>query len=266
MRYEIRELGVGGILDQAIQLVKNHFGLLFLITLVAYVPLTAIIAYVNASMPKFQLGGNQEEFAAAVAAAQSQQRIIYPLLGLGMFIIYPLTNAAIIHAVASVYLGRTTSLGDAFSRAVRVLLPLAWTSILYYLSCALGLIVLIVGILIPMFYFALSTHVVVIEGVWGISALRRSARLMKGNIGTVVVLGLMLFVINFAAGFLTAIISQVYIATAVSVIIQTALFIFVTTAMVVFYFSCRSKAENFDLTMLAEAIEAEEPTAQPTRA
>jgi hypothetical protein len=44
-------------------------------------------------------------------------------------------------------------------------------------------------------------------------------------------------------------------------ILQAIVSFIVAAAWVVFYFSCRCKAENFDLTMLADAVAAEETPA-----
>lgn len=267
MRYEIRELGVGGILDQAIQLVKNHFGQLFLITLIAFIPLTALQSYLASTIQPVQIqpGATPEEIRAAMQANQSAPWILL-LSSLGFLIVYPLTNAAIIHAIASSYLGKPTSVGDAFARGFRVFLPLIWTVILTYLAVMGGFILLIIPGLIALYYFALTTHVVVIEGVSGFAALKRSARLMKGNFGTFFVLGIIVFLIQAGLAMIPKLVPQAHLAAVVNALVSGVTFLFISAAWVVFYFSSRSKAENFDLTMLADAIEAEEPAAQPLRA
>lgn len=272
MRYEIRELGVGGILDQAIQLTKNHFGLLFLITLVAFVPLTAVQTYLNATLERVQLepGASPAEMRAAFeeanAANQGRTPVILLLASLAFLVVYPLTNAAIIHAIASSYLGKPTSVGDAFARAFRVFLPLIWTVILTYLAIVGGMILLIIPGIIASFYFFLTTQVVVIEGVSGFAALKRSAKLVKGNVGTEFVLLIILFVIQVGLALIANVLPQPLLAAILNALVSGVTFIFMSAVWVVFYFSCRSKAENFDLAMLAEAIEAEEPAAQPARA
>ena len=45
MRYELKPLGVGGILDQAIAIFKDRLGLFLLITLILRIPATAVIQY-----------------------------------------------------------------------------------------------------------------------------------------------------------------------------------------------------------------------------
>ncbi len=45
---------------------------------------------------------------------------------------------------------------------------------------------------------------------------------------------------------------------------QSILFIFTAAAWVVFYFSCRAKAEHFDLALLADAVGVEDDQPPPT--
>ena len=77
---------------------------------------------------------------------------------------------------------------------------------------------------------------------------------MKGNMGTGFVLALLLFVIGLAVSMVVAFVPVQVIAILVQVLIQAALFIFGAAASAVFYFSCRCKLENFDLTVLADTV------------
>ena len=88
MQYQIKQLGLGGILDQAFSLIKNHFGLLFGIVAVSIIPFQAILSLIQYSI----MAGGDLQTGAMV-------------FGMGtIFIGLPLTtlvNAAVIHAVAS---------------------------------------------------------------------------------------------------------------------------------------------------------------------
>ena len=77
---------------------------------------------------------------------------------------------------------------------------------------------------------------------------------MKGNIGTVFALSIVLGVIQWAIIGGAYLIPQAHVATVVQALLGSVAFVFSTVAIVVFYFSCRCKAENFDLTLLAENI------------
>jgi len=166
MRYEIKELGVGGVLDQAVRLLKNHFGLLFGVTLILQVPYGLIQGFVQlAIMPDIPSAPTPEDVAAIQAAALANLRytVLLGLLG-GLFVV-PLTNAALIHAIASEYLEMRASVSDALGRALRAFLPIVWTWILVYLAVVGGMLLCIIPGILCAFWFALATQVVVIEGI-----------------------------------------------------------------------------------------------------
>ena len=64
-----------------------------------------------------------------------------------------------------------------------------------------GMILCLVPGILAAFWFSLATQVVVIEGVAGFAAMKRSKQLMAGNIGTIFVLGLLIGLINVGIGF-----------------------------------------------------------------
>jgi len=70
VKYEIKELSLGQILDQAITLMKNHFGAFFGVVAVTLLPFSLLQAGVNlAIMPEIPLMPTPEE-ALAIQAAQ----------------------------------------------------------------------------------------------------------------------------------------------------------------------------------------------------
>ena len=95
---------------------------------------------------------------------------------------------------------------------------------------------------------------VIIEGVSGFAALKRSKFLMTGNIGTVFVLSLLLGLINITISVGIQFIPNPYVTAVLQAAVSAGLVAFGVAAMVVFYFSCRCKAESFDLELLAAAV------------
>lgn len=163
-----------------------------------------------------------------------------------------------IYAVASCYLDRPITVGLAFQRARRIFLPLLGTTILLSLVVMAGFLLLIVpGVIFLLWYF-LAIQVVVLEGLSGQAALKRSRQLMKGNIGTAFALGLLVWVITVCASGMQALIPQVELKVGVNAVVQAVVLIFGAAAWVVFYFSCRAKAEHFDLALLADAVGVED--------
>ena len=66
MTYQIQRLKLGGVLDQAIALTKNHFGLLFSIMAIVLIPYSLITSFIMlAVLPTPpQMGASSEQLIA----------------------------------------------------------------------------------------------------------------------------------------------------------------------------------------------------------
>jgi hypothetical protein len=281
MRYEIRELGLGGVLDQAVALLKNHFGLLFGISLCLMIPLNLIHSFgVHTVVPQVAANPTHEQLAAYGQAMKEALPLLVGLnvgfVVLALLIVTPVTNGATIHAVAQKYLDKAASVGGALKFALRRLPGLLWTSLLAYLaiviSCIpglaigffamragvvaylIGLVIAAVPAIILMFRYFLATYVVVIEGTSGGAALKRSGQLMKGNAGKAFVLSFLLGVIGVLVGVGARFIPVPEAGIVVMVLVNGVLFALGAAAWTVLYFSARCRLEGFDLTLLAESL------------
>ncbi|MEM9658269.1 MAG: hypothetical protein AAF961_07915, partial [Planctomycetota bacterium] len=179
MRYEIKPLGVGGILDQAIQLLKNHFGLLMGISMCLSVPYGLIVGFASMSLTQsLTQNPTPEEQQAFQEAATATAFILAGVGLLGWVIVYPLTTGAMIFAVASEYLGKPTTVGASIGKSFRLVVPLILTSILMYVIVYLGFLACIIPGIYFLVRYSLSSQAVVLEGKSGRAALRRSTELM----------------------------------------------------------------------------------------
>ena len=125
MKYEIRELSISGILDQSIKLIQDNFKLLFGIVLVLLVPYCLVQGFVTlALMPTLPANLTPETAAAYNRAVLSAQMVLIPMLLVLAYIIIPITNSALIHAIARVYLQQPTSVGQSLQLAAKRLLQL----------------------------------------------------------------------------------------------------------------------------------------------
>jgi hypothetical protein len=245
VKYQIKQLGLGGILDQAFSIIRNHFGLLFGIVAVTIIPLQIVIGFL------------QNHLQQTIKAGGEVQPLVMLQVFSGLFVAGPvsmLVNAAVIFAVANLYLSRPTTIPACFGHALQRLLPLIGTSILTGLVIFAGFLLLIIPGILFAFWYALSQHVTVLESMAGGTAMARSKALMKGNIGTAFALGLLLWVIIFGLSLAAGVIPQIHSRIFVAALIQGLVTLIATATFVVFYFSCRCKAENFDLQVLADAI------------
>lgn len=259
MKYEIRELKVTEILDQAIKLIQDNYKLLFGITAVLLIPVCLVQQLLAVYM--------QENLAVNPTPAPGPGTLV-PIMILALvnsllaFVVIPVTNAALVHAVARKYLHQPTGIGQALGFALQRIVPLAWTWFVLILAIMGGFILCILPGILASLWFALATQVVVLEGVSGFAALKRSKELMKDHIGKLFLLGIVVFAINAAATMGAAFTPQPHLRAVVASLVQGLQTVFGTATAVLFYFSARCKHENFDLTLLANSVaETESSTA-----
>lgn len=252
MQYQLRVMSLGEVLDTAVQLVKDHFKLFFGIAGVLYFPFVLLMNWFGAFAAADLQGG-------AVPSQMLEENLPLLMLSGVFFILWaifaiPLMNAAIIYAIASQYLGTNVTVGDSVKAAFGTVLPLIGTNILKGLAVMLGFFLCIFPGIYLAFRFALSDQVVVIEDRAGTAALSRSGEIMRGHYGYIFVLFLILGVISLSLDFVTGFIPVAILSALIYALGNTLVYIFTSAALVTFYFSARCKNENFDLTVLADAV------------
>lgn len=257
MAYQIRQLSLGGVLDQAVALTKNHFGALFQIVAVTLLPMTLANSLFSASvMPQVSQPLSPEETQVVLEMMQ-KYGLVFFVLGIASIAASIVGNGAIVHGIASVYLDKPLTTKAAIKRAFGIFWPLIGTSILVGLAMTGGLLLCVIPGIIFALWFALSTQIVVIEGISGADAMKRSKALMKDNMGSLFVLGFVILVINAGVTWGITLVGQPHVQAVLSSLVQCALLIFGTATQVVFYFSARCKHEQFDLQLLADEVGAE---------
>lgn len=260
MSYRIQHLKLGGILDQAIAIVKNNFGLLFGILLFAWVPYSLIAGAINLAIaPQLPPNPTMQDVSRFQAEAVENLPITLAIGLFGGLIILPLTNAAIIYAVAERYLGKSITARQAISKGLSKIVPLVGTSILMGLAIMGGLLLCVIPGILFALWFGLAQHVVVLEDVSGTTALGRSKQLVRPYLGTFLALGLVVFIIAFLLGMGVAFVPSPPVSMVVGIIINAAVTMFSAAAFVVYYFSCRCGLENFDLEHLAASVGESRP-------
>jgi hypothetical protein len=258
MRYEIRALRLGEILDQSINLLKDHFSVLLTIVGITLGPVMLLGAALRITMfPDIPvMMGQQMTPEEAEAMFAAFLKIMPALIGLQLLtmIAYPLANAALVHAIAQSYLGKPVTVGSSIGSAFRLLLPLFWTWFLVGIAIIGGTILCVIPGIIAAFWLSLATQVVVVEKISGFAALHRSREIMRGNIADYFVLMLVVGLISGAAGAAGGFVPQPHLREVLGILIQLAATIFGSAAIVIFYFSARCRNEQFDLQLLAKNI------------
>ena len=255
MTYQIRQLNLGGILDQAIAIVKDNFMLLAGILMIVWVPYQLIAGAVNlVIMPDMAAAESEMDLAAMQQEVVVNLIYTLPLTLIGLFIVLPLTNAAMVFAVAQLYLGYTITPIEAIRLGLRKIVPLVGTSVLMGLAIFGGLLLCLIPGILAALWFGLAQHVVILEDTSGVAALKRSKTLITPYLGTFLILGVILTIIGAMIGGGSALIPIPWLQMLVMVALQGAMTLFSTAAFVVFYFSCRCGIENFDLEYLAASV------------
>jgi hypothetical protein len=211
--FEIEPLTVGGILDRSFQICRMQFWKLLAIVSIPWLlgialAFVIVIAAVAAGVTAY-FAGNIPPLALIVVGVPVII-IFFIMWGLLFYI----SQGALIHAVSSIYLGRSVVVGDAYRFVLPKLGKFFWTSLLF-VSGVFGLMIaaMIVGVLffvlvrwltdsgiwagvatsflglalavaisIPPIKWSLADKVVIIEDQAYASALRRSWQLMTGKI------------------------------------------------------------------------------------
>ncbi|MCA8985348.1 MAG: hypothetical protein R3C12_14920 [Planctomycetaceae bacterium] len=262
MTYQIKQLKLGGILDQAIAITKNHFGLLFSIMLVLWVPYQLISGlYLQSIMPVLPPNPTVDDILLFNQQAVAKLPATMLVVWAGILLILPVTNAAVIYAISRKYLGQEVSPLEAIQKGVSKIVPLVWTMFLMMLAIMGGLILLIIPGILCALWFGLAQHVVVLEDTNGFKALSRSKLLVRPFLGTFLMLGIVIGVIGWMLGSAGQFIPQQQVQLVVVTLIQAGITLVSAAAFVVFYFSCRCAADNFDLEHLAASVSAGVPAA-----
>lgn len=239
MRYEIRAMDFGEILDTGFRLLRDHVLLLLGIGLTFALPFNLALAMIDQQPGAAQIAGVVGLFLVALVAG-------------------PIANAATIFALGEVYLGRAVTIAGSLREALRVMLPLIGTGFLAVLAMMLGFVLLVLPMIYLMFAFVLVYQVVVIERTYALAALRRSRDLMRGNFGRAfglfVVVSILYMVVSLAAGMLA--IAGPIVAVAANSLTGAILAGFQAAVLLVFYFDIRCRKEAFDVDHLAALVEA----------
>ena len=290
-RLALAPMRVGQILDGAFKLYRMHFRTLAPAVALVVLPFHGLILALTLAT------------LHPVTVDTGFQRVVYqePALwvnllsaGLQTLVITPFLTAAVVRIAADAFLGRDTGVGAAYRAALPRIHSILWVSLIIGLGIVLaaGPFVFFgvlagmegvggVGVLlfliasVPAIFLLLrwlfASSVVMVEDVRGISAVGRSWRLMRGltwkALGTLTLMGLLIFALYFVVGIIIGIAAYPILAGgdtpgggfyalsqalgAVTSILTTP---FTTLVIVLLYFDARMRKEGFDLEVMADEL------------
>ena len=248
MRYEIRAMSFGEILDTGFRLVRDRFVLLVGLSAVMYMPLALMSTYLKVHPAALQSPGG-------VAVGMT-----FGLMGLAILVLSPIVTTAITLTVGETYLGRQASFGGSLRTGLSMMMPLMGTSLLFTLGILIGFLLLVIPGIYLFLAWILTWQVAVLERRFGFNAMRRSRELMRGNL----LRGFgILFVGALIAGVLSGVLQLALnyipvVGPIASGFAQAVAGAYTSTVAVLLYFDIRCRKEALDVEHLANLVQAAE--------
>lgn len=293
MDYELRPLTLAEILDAAFRLVQTEWRTLVGLSLVMQIPI--ILLATQASWIYDPFAQPFEPGEEPSAELLMQMGLIGGAMFLAYLILYPFVAGAVTASVGNFYLGRRFSIGEAARAGLGAIFKLVLAYVVYLIAITVGIVAFtmlatflgtllfgaleglgtggrVIGVLLGigiggyalywMFFVmtasSLLAPVLMLESTGIIASVSRVFQLggtAKGRlIGVVFTAGLIVGFPVFGAQMMIGFVP--YVGVLVWGLFQAIGFAFTTSVAVVLYFDLRCRAENYDLELLAEQVEA----------
>jgi hypothetical protein len=258
------------LLDGSFRLLKANLGTIVLVAAVFLIPVNLVAAFLQRDLLggygflQFMQDPSLLEEAAGPGASNG------PLIGslvatLATVLVTPFIGGATSMVVAASYLGGELKAGPAMRATGRRFLVLLAVFFLTLLLKLAGLVLCLVGALVPMTLFLVTTPAVMVEEVGPIQAMARSVTLVRPRFWPVLAIGigsgvLAGFLGNILAGpFSIAALAVGYrwgwILAAIGAIVPALITTpFVSILATLVYFDLRIRNEGFDLQMIAAEL------------
>lgn len=236
---------IGSIIKATFKICKSHFPTLFLVVMLPSIPLLFIQSVL----------------------ANSGQDILALLVTILFIPVFTLIWAAMTMAVSNICLGNKPGFIVSYRYILSpVVGKLLATNLLQVLVVYIGIVLLIVPGLIFAVWLIFIPTIVIMENTWGLSALKRSRNLVKGNFWR---LSLLFIVMMFIAGAIGGLLGAIYgllsyfvpgiiggniVLLFLIAVIQVTGNILGSITLILFYYDLRVRKEAYDITVLSENI------------
>jgi len=283
--FDLRPMSIGDILDRTFRLYRAHFLTFFLLMLgvQAATYLVMLGWQVNFFSVMRAMSGQGNHPTPAFIGAFA---LLIPIVIL-IFVLNQVALGTLTAAVSAAFLQQEVSLGNAYRSVRSKLSRLLGATMLSSLFMVLGLLACIVPGIYLLLSYLLVGQVVVLEGLGGRAALKRSKELMrkktdkgffKNNVMKASILLLIAFVLGSVVGGIVSVpfailnvlnppvaaldlVSPLHLLQGVlTMAVQAAVAPVGQIAMILFYYDIRIRKEGFDLEVLTAALSAREAT------
>jgi hypothetical protein len=277
----LRPLGVGETVDAALKLYRNNATTLWKIVAVVIVPIEVIeVILRRLALPSdvFVHNGALYSFngAGSTNAGSTVALLVVALLGLLGEL---LATGAVFKLQLDAYLGQPHDISESFAFARGKILSLLWLGIVATVLIALGLILFVIPGIWLMVASSVAVPALMLEGVKGFRAVRRSISLVRrrwwATLGrlllAVVLYAVAAFLIGVIAGAInrginvTSVTLFLVINGIISAILVILLSPFIAAVINVIYIDLRVRKEALDIELLASSFSGPAgPPQQPT--
>ena len=262
---QFEPMSSGQILDKVFRLYKENFVRFITTVAIIQVPLAlvtmiwfaTVVAQINTGEPS----------TAGVTGLMVGPLVLAFLSVVGQ----SLCSGALMKNISESYLGNEVTVSESYRFILPKLGTLIWASILVGLVVAVGFMLLIVPGIIFLLVYYLTIPAIVLENLKARKGMGRSKVLVKGNLGKVFVIGLVVFLIGlivgqvfqYFGGRLAGAIAGTNLQTAMligqlsSLVGQILVMPIGAAAVILLYYDMRIRKEGFDLEMLAKSLGAE---------
>jgi hypothetical protein len=166
--------------------------------------------------------------------------------------------AAVTVAVSDICLGNAPSLVRSYKKVCAIVPKLLGTNVLQVLIIYTGFILLVIPGIIAMLWLMFTPSVVILEGVGGFSALKRSKELARGynwrNFGVILLLSIILLVISWIPELLLPSATHAYLYRLVRAGLNLITTTITLTMIVPLYYDLRVRKEAYDSAALAKDL------------
>ena len=277
---ELKPLGIGEIVDVAVNIFIRNIGTLLKVAAIVFVPLTIVIFLLD--LVALQEASITDPGAAIFEFGDDRLRVVNETtfnLAIGIQSILTLlaTTLAIagtLRAVGNAYVGRDVDAGDSLRFGLGRIHSIIWISILFGIGVGIGLILLVLPGIWLLIAWSLALPVLIFEGIKGSKALGRSFNLVRkhwwhtfgalllGYILIIVVQLILPVIVELIAGS----IENVYLYVALLDIANALTSLFViplfASLVTVIYYDLRVRKEGYDVQLLTQELSGE-PAHQP---
>jgi hypothetical protein len=260
----------GDILDGAFKLLKANVRTIVLVSAVFLIPVNLVAGFFQRDLlggyGLLQLANDPSLVDQAANSGPSNALLLGTVIAaFASFLITPFIGGAVSRVVASSYLGEELAPGPVVRATARRFLALLGAFFFALLLKFVGLLFCLVGALVPMTFFLVTTPAVMVEELGPIQAMARSVTLVRTRFWPVMGIGILsgllasvlewilswpfgvvVSVIGFRWGWILAAIGEILPA-----LVTMPLVAIVATLV---YFDLRIRNEGFDLQMIAAEL------------